>query len=601
MLFPKSTFRVLLPDGFARIGGHVDGVLEVDVPEDIPRTEGLEVQYTVRSWAGFGSGKNRSVQEERLFTAPFVFEIPEVLPAGTHRYALPITLPPGLPPAYAGDDCAVEHRVSARLDVDWAIDPKFSISLQALPPPIHGAHRQPLITRSSPGLHERIVIEISLASTVIAAGEPVIGEIALRGGHEARFDFIEVALCNIAVLRGGTVRRRSDVGAARIPAAALRGGEATRFVVQPRAAFPAFKSWLIDNECMLVVRVDIPFASDPEFAIPLHVLPIGSTFLGGDALNPIGRARMRLTAQAMAARTGLAEGEPPVLVEGAAGPVRLRVIDAPRGSAIGITAEFSFPDLELGLSLGRRGMLSGKSAVPLPEALGEKYVLRCKPPPHLAHDAASDAAGPLEAFVGELLANLEIADEVQLSDRFLGASFSPPDDDGARMVSLAAQLLQKASRIGAAIARLPFPRELQASRAAWEHAASELAAHLVPTGPALHGVAVRARTTTDTEVHLDAIVRTTQGERGPETRIEVDLRDAVVPAEGATERERGGAPELLRALREAFTEAEIGTASATLRRPGFTDDPRSLLPALDDLLSWVLEARGERRASSAYR
>jgi hypothetical protein len=35
--------------------------------------------------------------------------------------------------------------------------------------------------------------------------------------------------------------------------------------------------------------------------------------------------------------------------------------------------------------------------------------------------------------------------------------------------------------------------------------------------------------------------------------------------------------------------------------PGFTPDPRKLLPALDTILLWSLEARGERRMDMPYR
>jgi len=39
----------------------------------------------------------------------------------------------------------------------------------------------------------------------------------------------------------------------------------------------------------------------------------------------------------------------------------------------------------------------------------------------------------------------------------------------------------------------------------------------------------------------------------------------------------------------------------TLERPGFTEDPRAITAALDAVLAWTLDARGERRADSPYR
>jgi hypothetical protein len=41
--------------------------------------------------------------------------------------------------------------------------------------------------------------------------------------------------------------------------------------------------------------------------------------------------------------------------------------------------------------------------------------------------------------------------------------------------------------------------------------------------------------------------------------------------------------------------------SATLARPGFTPDPRALLPGLEAFFEWLLDARGERRATTPYR
>jgi hypothetical protein len=58
----------------------------------------------------------------------------------------------------------------------------------------------------------------------------------------------------------------------------------------------------------------------------------------------------------------------------------------------------------------------------------------------------------------------------------------PTTDDAERLVELARFVAHKAEIVGRVLAKLPFPTALEAHRAAWESAAAERGAFLVPTG-----------------------------------------------------------------------------------------------------------------------
>src|SRR4051794_40669443 len=124
-LLPKCSFEVLLEGGVFVPGSRVEGTLVLTAPEPIVRAEHVHLVFTTSAWAGYSSGKSRSVLRRSVFVAPFRIALPPpALAAGTHRFPSAVDVPPWLPPGYQGDDCAIEHVIETRLDVGWAIDPK---------------------------------------------------------------------------------------------------------------------------------------------------------------------------------------------------------------------------------------------------------------------------------------------------------------------------------------------------------------------------------------------------------------------------------------------------------------------------------------------
>jgi hypothetical protein len=171
------------------------------------------------------------------------------------------------------------------------------------------------------------------------------------------------------------------------------------------------------------------------------------------------------------------------------------------------------------------------------------------------------------------------------------------------MIEVARFVQNKANMVAAAIARLPFPYGVAASRPAWEAVAAEQSAALVPSGPSLHGLVFRARVFGGEERAVTASIRTVWKKEGSITHVDVDLSNAPLPKNAIAELESGAGSERLRAVRAAFPSAHANGdgRAATLERDGFAADPRALLPGIETFFDWVLDARGERRSDMPYR
>jgi hypothetical protein len=224
-LFPRCSFKVLVSGGRVVAGTRLEGILVVEAPEPIPRAEHIELVFRSSARAGYGSGKNRRVVTRNMWVAPFRVDVhASPMPAGEHRFPFAVDVPAWLPPGLSSNDCGIDHAIEVRLDVDWALDPKERVVPLIVAAPREG-RRAALTTRSYPGFHDAIVVEVTLASSVIAHDEPLCGHVALRSGHEARFDAIDLSFLGVAtVTMGQGDTRAGGSSSIRIPAEALRGG-----------------------------------------------------------------------------------------------------------------------------------------------------------------------------------------------------------------------------------------------------------------------------------------------------------------------------------------------------------------------------------------
>jgi hypothetical protein len=601
-VFPKCEFQLLLPNGVVTSGTTVEGILEVTAPEPIPRAEHIDLFYRTKAWAGYGGGKNRRVIRRDMLIASLRVDLPagQPMPAGTFRYPFRMDVPAWVPPSFFGSDCAIENIIETRLDVDWAKDPVSVMRPVVVVPPAEGVE-SPLVVRSPAYFHESIVLEVTLSSSVVTHGHPFIGHVALRGGHNARFDAVLVTLASVAqIAMGAGDTRRGAASTVRIPAERLRRGESVQFLIPQLEGVPnSFRNGFLDHSIALEVAVDIPWGSDPSFAIPLLVLPPSSTLHpSGSQEVVVGAERLQLLSTLMAQDTGLARGRLPVLVEGAVAGIVVRITDGPRGGRIGIDVDLEFPDVELGLAFRPLGMLDGFRDSPLlPPALRVRYLLR----------SASEDARPkpddavVAAFAHAALDELGAAEEVRFSDHHLGAHFPLATDGSEQLLSIARFACAKARAIADAIAAMPFPASVAQAQAAWQATAREQNAFLVPTGPALRGLVFRTRIVGSEERIVGASIRTTFEKDGPKTIVDVDLRATPLPKSAGAEL-ANVTSERLRSVAAIFPTIHAPRSEhAILERPGFTDDPRTILPAIEAFVGWVLESRGERRADAPYR
>ena len=400
-LFPKCTFHVRLPEGVVRAGDVLKGELIIDVPEPIPRAEHLDLVFSTLAWAGYGGGKTRSVVARNIIQLPMHvdFDRDKPLAAGRHSWPFSLDIPAYLPPNYSGADCAIGSKIHLHLDVGWAVDPKATLAPIIVLPPT-ATHGAPLTMRSPVDFHERIVVEVTLDSGVVAADQPVTGRIALRGGHDARFDALVVSLHSMATIAmSGRDRRLGSALSIRVPRNMLASGEDVPFAFPPNAQIPpTFRNGFIDHDVILRVAADIPWSSDPTFQTMIQILPAGSTVTPESPTVSVGAVRLRQLAAGMAAATGLVPGRLPVLVEGPIGPTYVRVTDSPRNGRVGVDVDIEFPDIDAGLILRPLGMLDGFRDSPLlPAAIASKYLLRTNPQGRTARsgrDRRLDSGGP---------------------------------------------------------------------------------------------------------------------------------------------------------------------------------------------------------------
>jgi hypothetical protein len=607
-LFPECKFQVFLTNGEMTSGRRVEGVLELEVPEPIPRAEHVDLSFRSRAWAGYQAGNSRWVIQRNIFYTILHVDLPvgKALAAGRHRYPFTFDMPPWVPPTFAGNDCAIQNTIVTRLDVEWAKDPALEMVPRVVCSPGE-AVVTPLVTRSHEGFHESLVIEVTLESSIIVEGQPIVGRLAVRGGHGARFDAIELTLQSLAriTMYRGDVRRSPASMKVRIPDDVLRRGESVPFVVMPYAATPCtFQSGFIDHAMTLDVSVDIPWASDPKFTIPVFVHPAGTRLYANPAAQKasavVGSDRLQLLASYMAQASGLRPGRLPTLVEGRIGSVDVRIIDSARAGRLGLDVELVFPDLEIGVVFRTLGFLDGQSAL-VPEPLRGKYVVRFAPidaRPRLEDER-------LAGLVHSVLAGLETVEELRFSDHYLGYHVPLENDQSDYLQAIARAVCAKAKALAAATAALPFPSAaaVLAAAPAWLATSAEQSAALVPTGPSLHGLVFKSRVLGGEERVLFASMRTVWRKEGPATVVDLDLRGMPFPPEALQAISTASpAVEGLLAVREVFPSVHATTTEhAVLERAELTADPRSLFVGIEAFVAWLLDVRGERRADVPYR
>lgn len=593
---------MLVQNGRIVSGQRLDGILVVTAPEPIPRAEEIDLLFKSDAWASYGESSISRV----MFEAPFELALPKGEPfaAGEHRYPFFIDIPAWLPPELHGGTFGIDHSIDVKLEVDWAFDPSTRFRW----PPVHmqprSGVRRPITMRSRPDFFHGVVLEVTLTSTTVAIGEYVQGQIALRNGHTESFNAVDLELTsNGTIVMGGPHERHSTpLTRIRIPGDRLRAGETVSFSfpTTPTLA-PSYRTSFIDHD--VSIRVTIPTAAlgpSPSFHIPIDMLPEGSMVEGSTPTTVLGGERVRRIAKAMAIETGLNEGTAaPVLVYGDVGPVGISIVDAARNGKLGVDVDFTFPDLQLGLLMRRRGVVEELVGSP-----GSPFL----PPPLWDRQLVFKARDKRPKIEDAVLVPLFQAvfggsvDEARLSDHHFGSHITIIDDEPPRMIELAREMCGQARRIGDAISALPFPEPLTSARSAWQATANEQNAFLVPMAPAIHGIIFRAQILGGEERTIRVDLRTIWKSETPLLQAFIDVRNAAIPEAGRKNLEaEESASSLLTSVRSTFPKAQMSGETLVLGDAKWPDDPRVLLPTLETFLGWILEARGERRVDAPYR
>ncbi len=593
-LFPNCRFELFMEEGSLLAGALNRGYLRVVAPDPIERAEHLFICFRTQAVAGYGSGKNRSVVVRDMLVLPFRVDIPAGgLPAGDYRYPVEVHMPDWLPPNFNGPDCSVRTVAEVRLDVDWAIDPTATIPLPVRMRPRTG-QRTPVALRSPLGFHESVTLELSLASAAFLPDEAVRGTVLLRSGHESSFDAVILAFALGATVHMGRGDvRNQQLAVVRIPKQALLAGSPVPFVFPPT---PGVALTTAPNVCLSVqpqlsVSLDVPWAFDPSFSVPLDGYPPGSQLheVVAPGSDPAFDRLQRVAAET-ARITGLAVGRSPCLVVGNAGMVRFAVYDAPRGGRVGATGSFAFPDLDLGIDFHPVGLLEGfRGENLLPPPLARRYVLRA------AQQHVPRAQ--LESLFASVLAGLEDHVELHLTDHDLQLRTEIAQDDARHFAAFAQAVHERAKLLDAAFRQMPFAAELVAAAGAWAACARAESATLLPHAPALVGVERTVRLAFGEPRCFRISLFTVWRKDGPVTRLDLGLADLEIPknAEAAL----AGAP--LAAVRARFARIAIADGHIFAERDGVSADPADLLVAADGLVDFFLELRGDRRVDAPYR
>jgi hypothetical protein len=232
----------------------------------------------------------------------------------------------------------------------------------------------------------------------------------------------------------------------------------------------------------------------------------------------------------------------------------------------------------------------------LPAELQDKFFLRVEPPKD-----RFDREPLGEPELHALLGGLGLADEVRLDDHRL-AFHQRVEDDAEWIAKHAENLVARAKVLATIITRLPFPKVLAHTRSAWEATAVERSGSLVPSVPAIDGMSFGVRTIGGEERSFELAIVTVW--EGGVARTEVDLsfpgfalpEHALPMLAGKVEHA------MLGSLRGTFvTLAPEGRHAIRAFTSTHVEDPRVLFPAIEGLVAWVLEVRGERRADAPYR
>ena len=181
----RVTIRPTNPD--VRAGDVVELELAIDTDEPV-HADGIRI--TVAIWEGWriGSGKTARGEERRVLDEEFRVPTPDPIPAGHTTLRRSVTIPADCPPTHDTTPAFCFARVQGFVDHGWRCPTGSTWWLDIRRPTHEVIVRQPAVHRSPLG-----DLEVSIASTRLARGEPVIGWVNAKTPHRSDLP-VEVGL-----------------------------------------------------------------------------------------------------------------------------------------------------------------------------------------------------------------------------------------------------------------------------------------------------------------------------------------------------------------------------------------------------------------------
>lgn len=261
----RVSIRPTNPD--VRAGDFVE--LELTIETDEPfHADGIRI--TVAIWEGWkiGSGKTAIGDERRVLDDTLHVPAPDPIPAGRSSFRRSIIIPADCPPTHDTTPSFCFARVQGFVDRDWRGPLGSTWWLDIRRPTTDEIVREPAVGRSQLG-----DLEVSLASTRLARGEPVIGWLNAKTPHRGDLA-VEVGLDALTIVGSRAEperypwRRRSFV----IPAALV--DRAVPFeLLLPATMPPTFSAGTQVRTWSLVVRAPGGLLGEgPRVEIPLEVV-----------------------------------------------------------------------------------------------------------------------------------------------------------------------------------------------------------------------------------------------------------------------------------------------------------------------------------------
>ena len=260
------------PAIFVGIGERIELELVADKPTKVDF-----VDVKVRSYQGWslGSGKSRITLRTTQDITHQRFRSVRALPSGTTRLAFELVVPPGTPPSHALAPAFSFVELRVRVSVPWWLDPRASVLIPVRHPPYAPQATVPSVWRSRSARGDEARIELGLATGRIAAGDALVGSVAVFHMDDAKPREVTLSLVPVLVLTGhGRPRSAtSTTYAIKLTLPSHSAGTSVPFVFPiPQTLPPSFEAATHACGYQLVARTGSFFSGKIEVAAALQLV-----------------------------------------------------------------------------------------------------------------------------------------------------------------------------------------------------------------------------------------------------------------------------------------------------------------------------------------